>query len=74
MLWIEIRGLLDPRRLVDERRVIGATVPAEMRRMAAVRRDQLENDEAEIVWCAARIANADRELRAAAQRLIDRER
>lgn len=59
-----IATCLDPRRFVQQHRVVGATAPDEVRRMAGLRQSVLEGDEEDVRARRERIRHADRELRA----------
>lgn len=59
----EIARCLDPRRFVDQHRVVGATAPGEVRRMAALRESAVEADQEQVRLRRERIQQADRELR-----------
>lgn len=69
-----IRRCLDPQHFVEQHKVTGAAAPAEVRRMASVRRDLVARDEAAIAERAARVRNADRELGAAVEAFLASER
>jgi len=62
-----IARCLDPRRFVEQHRVVGATAPDEVRRMAGSREPAVEADEDDVRRRRARIQAADRELRTVAQ-------
>jgi argininosuccinate lyase len=59
-----IAACLDPRRFVEQHRVVGATAPDEVRRMAGLRESALQSDQEELRGRRERIQQADRELRA----------
>ena len=61
----EIGRCLDPRRFVDQHRVVGATAPEEVRRMAADRENALLADQGATDVRVRRLDMADRELRSA---------
>ncbi|HUJ00011.1 MAG TPA: argininosuccinate lyase [Usitatibacter sp.] len=62
-----IARCLDPRRFVDQHRVVGATAPDEVRRMAGLRGPDIEADQEQVRRRRESIEQADRELRAAVQ-------
>jgi len=62
-----IARCLDPRRFVEQHRVVGATAPDEVRRMAGSREPAVETDEDDVRRRRERIQAADRELRTVAQ-------
>jgi argininosuccinate lyase len=64
-----IAECLDPRRFVDQHKVIGATAPSEVRRMAAERRQRLADDESKVQTHKKRIANGKKALDEAVARI-----
>ena len=62
-----IARCLDPRRFVEQHRVVGATAPDEVRRMAGSREPAVEADQDDVRRRRGRIQAADRELRTVAQ-------
>ncbi len=60
-----IARCLDPRRFVDQHRVVGATAPEEVRRMAGLRESNVETDQDQVRRRRERLQAAERELGAA---------
>lgn len=68
----DIARCLDPRRFVEQHRVIGATAPEEVRRMAAERETGLAGDRALVAARRQKLDDADRELRRVARDLVEK--
>ncbi|MDA8108839.1 MAG: argininosuccinate lyase [Betaproteobacteria bacterium] len=69
----EITRCLDPRRFVEQHKTLGGTAPAEVHRMAGLRREALASSGAAVAERLRRVRRADQELREAVASLIGSE-